>query len=77
MPSEPENWLMQNMSSLRVADCTWTMVRYDFPESVRMYIKTNWVKLNDENEGTYAEPEYYKTHKEELDTRHQPLIIHL
>ena len=53
-------WLKNKWPNVRALDHDWTMERYDYPQYVRDWIKNNWVKVNDENGGTYQEPEYYK-----------------
>ena len=49
------------------------MERYDYPQEVRDWIKENWIKVNDENGGTFHEPEYYKL-KQSNDTPPQNLV---
>ena len=57
-------WLQKNWPKLRVLDVDWTMERYDYPKFVRDYIKTNWIKVDDKNGGTYHEPAYYEENQQ-------------
>ena len=59
-------WLKNKWPNVRVLDHNWTMERYDYPQYVRVWIKNNWIKVNDKNGGTYAEPEYYKNTSKRL-----------
>ena len=52
-------WLQQNWPNCKRLDHDWTMERYDYPQYVRQYIKDNWVKVSDDNGGTYEHPEYF------------------
>lgn len=54
-------WLLKHWPNARVVDKNWTMSRYDYPQEVRDWIESNWIKINDNNGGTWSEPEYYKT----------------
>ena len=63
-------WLKKHDPNVRVVDHNWTMERYDYPSFVRQYIKKNWNTLSDQNGGTYAEPNYYKENKTNLDIMH-------
>jgi len=54
-------WLSTNWPNMRACDINYTM-KNDYPDLVCEYIKTHWVKINDKNDGTYHEPEYYKQH---------------
>ena len=56
-----QNWLKQNWPNAKVVDVNWTMERYCYPCFVRKYIFSNWLKVSNENGGTYCEPNYYKT----------------
>ena len=56
---EAENWLKLHWPNTRAADVNYTMKRYDYPNNVHNYIITNWIKVNDDNGGTFCEPEYY------------------
>jgi len=67
MPAESaKEWLLTNWPNMRACDVNYTMQRNDYPDYVCEYIKTNWIKVNDENNGTYHEPEYYKQHSTNL-----------
>jgi len=57
-----KEWLNTNWPNMRACDVNYTMKRYNYPDLVCEYIKTHWVKINDENGGVYHEPEYYKQH---------------
>ena len=57
---EPQTWMRENWPNCKAVDHDWTMERYDYPQNVRDWIKENWIKVSDENGGTYQEPEYYK-----------------
>lgn len=57
---DPQKWMQENWPNCRALDHDWTMERYDYPLEVRNWIKDNWIKVNDENGGTYHEPEYHK-----------------
>ena len=61
-----KEWLQSKWPNMRGCDVDWTMKRYDYPDYVCEYIKNNWIKKNDNNGGTYHEPEY---HKEQLVTK--------
>lgn len=54
-------WLKQNWPNARAVDVDWTMERYCYPQNVRDYIFTNWVKVSNNNGGTYCEPNYYNS----------------
>ena len=56
-----QNWLNQNWPKARAVDLDWTMERYDYPSFVRDYIFKNWLKVSNNNGGTYCEPNYYKS----------------
>ena len=58
-----EAWLKTNWPNARKVDYNWTMERYDYPDFVRNYIKTHWVKVSDDNGGTYAEPVWWQERK--------------
>lgn len=55
-----KEWLNTKWPNMRGCDVNWTMKRYDYPDYVCEYIKNNWVKINDDNGGTYHEPGYDK-----------------
>ena len=63
-----KEWLNTKWPNMRACDVNWTMKRYDYPDHVCEHIKTNWVKINDENGGVYHEPEYYKQHSKEKES---------
>ena len=56
-----KEWLQNNWPKLRALDHNWTMERYDFPQYVRDGIAANWIKVNNENGGTWEEPEYNRS----------------
>jgi hypothetical protein len=56
-----KEWLQNNWPKLRALDHNWTMERYDFPQYVRNGIAANWIKVNNENGGTWEEPEYNRS----------------
>ena len=56
-------WLENNWPKTRAVDVDYTMKRYDYPDIVQKYIIDNWIKISDENGGTYCEQEYYKNLK--------------
>ena len=53
------DWLRTHWPNARVVDHDWTMKRYDYPQRVIDWIKNNWIKMNDDNGGTYYEPNYH------------------
>ena len=55
-----QEWLQENCPNMRALDHDWTMERYDYPQYVRDGIAENWIKVNDENGGTWHEPNYHK-----------------
>tara|TARA_B110000008_G_C16772081_1_gene485021 strand:- start:173 stop:625 length:453 start_codon:yes stop_codon:yes gene_type:complete len=69
----PQTWMQENWPNCKALDHDWTMERYDYPQEVRDWIKENWIKVNDENGGTFHEPEYYKL-KQSNDTPPQNLV---
>jgi len=48
-----KEWLQENWPNVKALDHDWTMERYDYPQYVRDGIAANWVKVNDENGGTW------------------------
>jgi len=56
----PQEWLNLNWPNCKVLDHDWTMERYDYPLVVRNWIKENWIKVSDNNGGTYHEPRYHR-----------------
>ena len=64
--TEAKIWLQENWPKVRALDENWTMERYDYPEYVREYIRNNWIKHNDDNGGTYHEPEYHRKKLDEI-----------
>ena len=56
---DPQTWLKNKWPNMKVCDVNWTMERYDYPQNVRQWIFENWIKMNDNNGGTYSEPEYF------------------
>lgn len=63
-----KEWLQNNWPKLRALDNNWTMERYDFPQYVRNGIAANWIKVNNENGGTWEEPEYNRSKLQSVDT---------
>ena len=55
-----QKWLQENWPNVKALDHDWTMERYDYPQYVRDGIAENWIKVNDENGGTWHEPNYHK-----------------
>ena len=55
-----QKWLKENWPNVKALDHDWTMERYDYPQYVRDGITENWIKLNDENGGTWYDPNYHK-----------------
>ena len=55
-----KKWLQENWPNVNALDHDWTMERYNYPQYVRDGIAENWVKVNDENDGTWYEPNYHK-----------------
>ncbi len=49
-------WLYTKWPNMKKMDMNWTAERYDYPQYVRQYIKENWIKVSDENGGTYQKP---------------------
>ena len=56
----PQEWLNLNWPNCKALDHDWTMERYDYPLVVRNWIKENWIKVSDNNGGTYHEPRYHR-----------------
>ena len=57
---DPQQWLLDRFPNCRALDENWTFERYDYPENVRQWIRDNWVKVSDNNGGTYHEPTYHR-----------------
>jgi len=54
-----QKWLQENCPNVKALDHgQWE--RYDYPQYVRDGITENWIKVNDENGGTWHEPNYHK-----------------
>jgi len=70
---DPQKWMQENWPNCRALDHDWTMERYDYPQEVRNWIKDNWIKVNDENGGTYHEPEYHKKRTQKQQTQQTPV----
>jgi len=49
-------WLYTKWPNMKKMDMNWTAERYDYPQYVRQYIEENWIKVSDENGGTYQKP---------------------
>ena len=58
--ADGENWVKTKFPNLKVMDIEWTAAKYDFTDNAINYIKTKWIKVNDNNGGTYQEPNYHK-----------------
>ena len=56
----PQQWLQNRFPNCRALDENWTFERYDYPENVRQWIRENWIKVSDNNGGTYHEPTYHR-----------------
>ena len=56
---DPEEWLQKRFPNLKRCDVNYTMDRYSFPEKVREHIRAKWVKVNDENGGTYEKALFF------------------
>ena len=56
----PQNYMKSRWPKCKALDHDWTMERYDYPQEVRDWIKENWIKVSDNNGGTYHEPEYHR-----------------
>lgn len=54
-------WLKQNWPNMRAIDVNWGMERYSYPQNVRNYIFTNWIKVSNNGGGTYCEKNYYNS----------------
>lgn len=70
---DPQKWMQENWPNCRALDHDWTMERYDYPLEVRNWIKDNWIKVNDENGGTYHDPEYHKKHIQKHQLQQTPV----
>ena len=56
----PQQWLKENWPNCKGLDENWTFERYDYPEDVRQWIRDNWIKVSDNNGGTYHESSYHR-----------------
>lgn len=56
----PQQWLESRFPNCKALDENWTFERYDYPENVRQWIRDNWIKVSDNNGGTYHEPNYHR-----------------
>jgi len=56
----PQQWLESRFPNCKALDENWTFERYDYPEDVRQWIRNNWIKVSDNNGGTYHEPNYHR-----------------
>lgn len=54
-----EHWIKTYFPNCGAMDEHWTFQRYDIPEFVRKWIRENWIKINDNNGGTYYKKSYY------------------
>lgn len=59
MNPQSNEWLLEYWPKVHVVDKNGTMERYDYPQEVRDWIETNWIKINDDNGGTWSEPKYH------------------
>ena len=55
-----QTWLTTHFPNCKALDENWTFERYDYPEIVRQWIRNNWIKVSDDNGGTYHEPCYHR-----------------
>ena len=56
-PQQPWNeWLEEKYPVLTLIDKDSTMKKYDFPEHVRKGIADNWIKISDDQGGTWEKP---------------------
>ena len=55
-----QTWLNTHFPNCKALDENWTFERYDYPEIVRHWIRNNWIKVSDDNGGTYHEPIYHR-----------------
>ncbi len=53
------DWINEHFSNMNICDVDYTMEKYDFPEYVRLYIINNWIKISDNNGGTYIRKKKY------------------
>ena len=58
---DPQQWINSRFPNCKALDENWTFERYDYPENVRQYIRENWVKVSDDNGGTYYKRDYHRT----------------
>ena len=58
---DPQQWMNSRWPNCKAVDEDWTFARYDYPETVCQYIRDNWIKVSEDNGGTYHEPEYHRT----------------
>jgi hypothetical protein len=63
MNPQSNEWLLEYWPKVRFVDKNGTMERYDYPQEVRDWIETNWIKINDDNGGTWSEPKYHMEKK--------------
>ena len=56
----PQQWLLSRFPNCKALDEIWTFERYDYPENVRQWIRDNWIKVSDDNGGTYYEGNYHR-----------------
>ena len=56
----PQQWLESRFPNCKALDENWTFERYDYPENVRQWIRDNWIKVSDDNGGTYYESSYHR-----------------
>jgi len=59
-PQNAQIWLNTHFPKCKALDENWTFERYDYPEIVRQWIRNNWIKVSDDNGGTYHEPSYHR-----------------
>jgi len=53
--NNPIEWLNTTHPKLNIIAISFT-INSNFPEYVQTHIKTNWIKINDYNQGTYKKP---------------------
>ena len=59
-----EAWLNSTLPKCKKVDVDWTFEKYEFPDYVRKWVLETWVKVDDENGGTYTKPAMDATNQE-------------
>ena len=57
---QPPQWFTQRFPVCVKFDKLWTLDRYDAPPDILPWFDQNWIKINDNNGGTYCEPNYHR-----------------